>query len=401
MTAIFVPDVHARAMIAAVRSLGRAGYEVHAGSPDPEALGLKSAYATAAVVYPSVESPDFIPWLRQYVHQHDIKMIVPSAGVLYGVKSAFAEFKPLLPVSADERVVYDCFSKINVFKAFAAADPALKLLDHHPASVAVDLSAFDAPCDLPPSRDGYFVKAEGRIPLPPEHGAPPSLSFAATAAEVQDILRKMQPFWRTALVQAACDGIQVCVSALMDQGRPLALSCVRDRHPLPHSKGTMSLRESCWLPDIVDDTVKRLAYLKWQGCAMGEYRYNPTTGAFHLIEINFRYWQYLHLDIFAGVDFPRLQAEWFLDGKQDFSYDRKLGVIARDTWPGEVAQLANEWKRRDLNIFQKLGASAAFLGRFFDPRIHQDMSFPGDRKLLWYNFRDFVRGELRSAAATE
>src|SRR5690606_2672606 len=139
---------------------------------------------------------------------------------------------------------------------------------------------------------------------------------------------------------------------LMDQGRPLALSCVRDRHPLPHSKGTMSLRESCWLPDIVDDTVKRLVYLKWQGCAMGEYRYNPTTGAFHLIEINFRYWQYLHLDIFAGVDFPRLQAEWFLDGKQDFSYDRKLGVIARDTWPGEVAQLANEWKRRDLNIFQ-------------------------------------------------
>lgn len=401
MTAVFVPDAHARAMIAAIRSLGRAGYQVHAGSSDPGALGLKSAYAAAAVVHPSIYHPSFVPWMRDYAEQHDIKMIVPSAGVLYGLKSAFAEFKPLLPVSSDEQVVYDCFSKIKVFTAFQRADPALGLLRHHPSSLMVDLSALTETPVLPPSQGGYYIKGEERVASVAGQDAPPSLAFAPTATDAHAILRQMRPYYRTALAQAGCEGIQVCVSALMDQGKALALSCVRDRHLLPHSKGTMSLRESCWLPDIVEDTVKRLAYLKWQGCAMGEYRYEPATGAFHLIEINFRYWQYLHLDIFAGVDFPRLQAEWFLEGKKDFSYERKLGVIARDTWPGEVAHLVSEWKRPDLSLLQKLGSTLRFIGRFFDPRIRQDMSFPGDRWLLWHNFCDFVRGEIRAVRATE
>ena len=401
MTAIFVPDAQARAMIAAIRSLGRAGYRVHAGSSEPDALGLKSAYAATTVVHPSIYHPSFVPWLRDYVRQHDIKMIVPSAGVLYGLKSAFAEFKPLLPVSGDEQVVYDCFSKIKVFTAFQRADPALGLLRHHPASAVVNLSNLPAAPSLPATAGGYYIKGEDRIARPAGQDAPPSLAFADNAADAHAILQRMSPSYRTALVQAECGGIQVCVSALMDQGKALALSCVRDRHLLPHSKGTMSLRESCWLPEIVEDTVKRLAYLQWQGCAMGEYRYEPSTGAFHLIEINFRYWQYLHLDIFAGVDFPRLQAEWFLEGKKDFSYERKLGVIARDTWPGEVAHLISEWRRRDLRLMQKLGASARFVGRFFDPRIRQDLSFPGDRWLLWRNFCDFVRGEVRAARVTE
>jgi len=158
----------------------------------------------------------------------------------------------------------------------------------------------------------------------------------------------------------------------------------------------MSLRESCWIPDIAADTVRRLAHLGWQGCAMGEYRYDTQTGTFNLIEINFRFWQYLHLDLWAGVDYPRMQAEWFLDGRTTFSTTPRLGVICRDTWPGEVAQLVNELRREDLSWGGKAASAWRFLARFCDPRIHQDFWFPGDRLLYWRNLAGFLSDEFRS-----
>ena len=101
MTAILVPDAQTRAGIAAIRSLGSAGYRVHAMSPHPKALGLRSKFARHRAVSPRYRSPQFVDWLRAYVAQHDIGMIVPTGGLLFGLRGAFDEFQPLLPVMSD------------------------------------------------------------------------------------------------------------------------------------------------------------------------------------------------------------------------------------------------------------------------------------------------------------
>ena len=394
MTAVLVPDVQARAPLAALRSLGRAGYETHAVSHVADAIGLKSALARHSAVHPPYADAAFLPWLRAYVARHAIRMIVPTSGLLHAVQSAFDEFKPLLPVAGDPDLIFPRFSKCAVYEAYAAADPALGLLDNHPRSWVVDLTRTTEP-DLPDLPGGYYVKAEHAL------GAGGNLedsgfAYVPSRDKVPETLAAFARTWPKALVQEGCPGRQIGVSALMHQGKALAVTCSRDLHALPHSKGTMSLRESCWIPQVAEDAVRRLAHLGWQGCAMVEYRLDEATGAFYLIEINFRYWQALHLDIHAGVDFPRLQAEWFLDGRTDFG-DVKMrpGVVLRDPWPGEVAHLVNVLRRRDVGAGAKLGTLALFLGRFLDPRIHTDFSFPGDRRLAWYNFRDFVAAELR------
>jgi len=76
-------------MIAVIRSLGRAGYTVHACASKPEALGLSSSFASHQVVCPAYDDRMFLPWLSTYVAQHGIRTIVPSEGFLLGVRPAF------------------------------------------------------------------------------------------------------------------------------------------------------------------------------------------------------------------------------------------------------------------------------------------------------------------------
>ena len=394
MTAILVPDAQTRAGIAAIRSLGSAGYRVHAVSPYPKALGLRSKFARHRAVSPRYRSPQFVDWLRAYVAQHDIGMIVPTGGLLFGLRGAFDEFQPLLPVMSDPDRLYRCFSKTAVFEDYAAAEPSLRLLENHPRSSVVSLSETLEPQPLP-AADAYFIKAEGPRNDHDDSDAP-TLAYARNEDEAQQALRRLAAHWTTALVQEACPGTQVGVSVLMDDGKALAVSCVRDCHSRPHSKGTMSLRESCWIPEIAEDAVRRLSYLGWRGCAMVEYRQDQASKRFHIIEINFRYWQYLHLDLYAGMDFPRMQAEWFLDGRTEFEARPVLGVVSRDTWPGEVAQLVNEYRRKDIGTWKKAAATLGFVGRFFNPRIRQDFAFPGDRKLLWLNMLSYMGDEYHS-----
>lgn len=398
--AILVPDVQTRALIAVVRSLGRAAYRVHAASADPRALGLKSSYASLAAIHPAYESPEFLPWLRSYITEHDIRMIIPSSGLLFAVRSVFDEFAPLLPVSRDPELIYRCFDKTEVVRAFQNGSESTMLMEHHPNSAIVNLSEPVHLGLLPDSDTGFFIKAEsGRDPnVRPEDRSNDGFSFARTPKEALAALQGMSRTWRKALVQQACAGRQVCVSLLMDNGRALAISSVRDRHKLPHSKGTMSLRESCYLPEVEADAVRRLAHLGWRGCAMGEYRFDEATGSFNLIEINFRFWQYLHLDLWANVDFPRMLVEWFLEGRTDFDEARVVGVVCRDTWPGEVAQLVSEWRRPDLSPWGKVGALGRFMLRGLDPNIHRDLSFPRDRFLYWRNFFRYLQLEVRAFA---
>lgn len=393
--AILVPDSQAKALIAVVRSLGRAGYQVHAVSAQSDALGLKSSYACYSAVHPPYDSDAFVTWLRNYIKEHDIRMITPTAGMLFAVRSHFDEFKPLLPVTHDADRLYRCFDKTEVVKLFQAAPPESGLMANHPRSAIIDLDNPLREALLPKSSTGFYVKAEARRTKDavPEDRSPEGFAFTSTPEEALVALHTMAPHWKKALVQEACSGVQVCVSVLMDKGRALAVSSVQDCHPLPHSRGTMSLRQSASFPDIEADTIRRLAYLGWQGCAMGEYRLDTRTNEFNLIEINFRFWQYLHLDLWANMDYPLMQAEWFLNGTDQFHAQPKTGVICRDTWPGEVAQVLNELRRSDLTFAGKMGAVTRFLGRFLDPRIHSDLSFPGDRKLYWRGFLAYLRLE--------
>src|SRR6186713_2336463 len=92
--------------IAIIRSLGRAGYPVHACARFQDALGLLSTYADNRVVCPDYDADEFLPWLRQYIEHYNIRAIIPSEGFLLAVRSSFSEFAHLFPVCEQENILY-------------------------------------------------------------------------------------------------------------------------------------------------------------------------------------------------------------------------------------------------------------------------------------------------------
>ena len=87
-------------------------------------------------------------------------------------------------------------------------------------------------------------------------------------------------------------------------------------HDNPHTGGTSGLRRSWWHQAMRDDALARVRHLGWQGIAMLEYKWDPVSDAFEFIEINSRFWAALHLDLYAGADYPRRLIEHHLEGER-------------------------------------------------------------------------------------
>jgi len=380
-------------MLAAIRSLGRAGYRVHAASPMSDAIGFASRYCAARTVCPPLSTPSYIEWLRCYVAEQAINAIVPGGAFLLAIEPWFEEFQPLLPIARDRHIVYRALSKTEVFEAFLTAPPNLRLLEHHPPSLVVrgDGSQLSAQ-KLAELGTTLYLKADAR------HGDPGTedllvgpLSSSNTAKTVQQALLT----YRQVLLQGSVAGRQAGVTLLMDEaGRVLAQNCFRDVHDEPTRRGTMSLRRTWNNPDLVADAARRLRHLGWQGAAMLEYRVRDSDGGFDFIELNPRYWQSLHLDILAGIDFPRLQMAWF-EGQAIAQPPPPREVICGDLWPGEISRLLEIWRSSRFTPGQRLRETLAFLLRLLDPRIVSDYAFSGDRFLYWHRVAQVIRGWLR------
>ena len=108
---IFVPEVASSGAIGVVRSLGRAGYPVHAVCDEPTAVGFHSRYASHFAVHPPYESDEYLPWLRDYLGRAHIRGIVPSEGFWLATKGHGEEFRGLCPDIHDLDSVYLCISK--------------------------------------------------------------------------------------------------------------------------------------------------------------------------------------------------------------------------------------------------------------------------------------------------
>ena len=112
---ILVVDAEERMSVAVVRSLGRAGYPVHACSVLAYAAGGWSNFAARRDICPPYDSQQFLPWLRQYCIAHEICCLVPTEPLLLAIRPVFHEFAAILPLSGSEDTVYRGINKFDLF----------------------------------------------------------------------------------------------------------------------------------------------------------------------------------------------------------------------------------------------------------------------------------------------
>ncbi len=386
---VLVPQAEALGMLAVIRSLGRAGCQVHACSGDSQALGLHSKFSTHSTVSPSYASADYLPWLRGYVQQHAISAIVPSEGFLLAILDQLEEFLPLMPNAVPPEILVRCFSKAETLEHFREQGGA-GLAKSMPAFAVVRSSADIAQLDTHlPDGGPFFVKADAVLGR--NGPGPGAVRPAEQLTQAQQIAADLLADYHAVLVQAPAVGRKATVNIFLNRGEVIARSMCLSTHESPHTGGLTVLRHTWWHDGMYADALARLQCLQWDGVAMVEYKWDAATASYQFIETNTRFWAALHLDLFAGTDFPAMQLRKFLGQPDAAQIDAQpLGVVSRHTVPGEIGHLLTTVRDPSVGTLKKLQTFFEFCLLFMHPGIHRDLLFPGDRALYWRQWRRFI-----------
>lgn len=393
---ILVPAAGATAGIGIIRSLGAAGYRVHAAAADPAALGLRSRYAAERVVHPPVGSPQFTDWLADYADRRQIAMIMPGWGSGLFRQPALRRFAGLIPVSNDPAVLDAGQSKTGLFLRMLEGGKSCRA--NLPPFVTID---FDRPqsferelLELPTP---LFIKLDGALA---RGTAGDEVIRVPDTAEASRRLEAIAGQYRKAMVQGYVPGRGAGAFLLRWQGRTIARMMHLRLHEMPHTGGASSLRRSWWHQAMMSDAERKLVHLGWKGVAMVEYRWDAATDRFHLMEMNLRFWGSLHLALYAGVDFPRLLADAFLfDQVPEAVVEARRDVICRNTFPFEMGYLVSLFRDQGVPLRRKAYAAIEAAALSCDPRVRNDLLYPGDRLLYFERLKDLFLGACRSRRA--
>jgi hypothetical protein len=384
---VMVADANAIAMIAVVRSLGRAGYRVHAVSDRVDALGFKSALAYKGAVHPACASPGFLAWLRQYVADHNIGAIVCSEEFFHSIGKNYDDFRHLLPDAPSDEVLERCLSKAEVWKRLCNRPDTSKFL---PETGLFESERSVRAFAAAETESGLFYlkldKQHGRYP-----GGESGVVRVANTRELQKAAISALQKYSTVSWQKHVQGSQVGVSLWRHNGKILAENMVLGLHLYPYYAGNMSLRKSWWHESILADARRKLEALDWSGVAMMEYIWNPDSDDFWFVELNPRFWGYLHLDLRCGKDFPK----WQMDAHFGETPTIDLGPARQEAIlrfsPGEVIHLGSRVLSSEVTLRQKLASILEFAVLGFRVRIGADLWFESDKRLYFHSWIRFFR----------
>lgn len=165
------------------------------------------------------------------------------------------------------------------------------------------------------------------------------------------------------------EGRGVGVSVLMSARGECVAEFAHERlRQYPVSGGPSTDRQSIHAPELVEMSLRLLRELKWVGIAMVEWKIDPRDGRPRLMEINPRFWGSLELAVRAGVDFPALYARECLTGSPSGGVRPPAypaGVRCRWVVPGDLLRFASDPARESLWKFLR---GLPRLAEEWDPR---------------------------------
>jgi predicted ATP-grasp superfamily ATP-dependent carboligase len=334
---VLVTDGEQRAALAVVRSLGRAGHEVHVGASSRRSLAGASRYARTRTRLPDPlrDPTGFSGAVIDLVRKQGIQVVLPITDAtvfplaerrndLAPASLPVPEFAKLRAVADKERIAREASSH-----GIAVPRQIVATSESEVRSAAG--SPVRYPLVLKPSRslvEGTAGRSKVGVVLvdQPERLAP--------------ALAHMSPAAYPLLIQERIIGPGIGVFLLLWKGSLRAAFMHRRLREQPPAGGVSVYRESIPLDqDLVSRSRALLEAFEWEGVAMVEYKVESGTGTPHIMEINGRFWGSLQLAIDCGVDFPRMLVDLARGrdpGKAVTEY--RVGLRSRWRW-GEVDHL--------------------------------------------------------------
>jgi predicted ATP-grasp superfamily ATP-dependent carboligase len=308
MAVVVVTDAEERSALATVRSLGRAGHEVHVAFSNPSAsLAGRSRFARSGV---RVAAPReaagaaFAHDVADFAAHVGAELVLPvtdaSVGAVLRHGSRFADVRLPLPSLASFELLSQKDRCLALAERLGMSTPdTLVLADRSEAARAQELGGFPAVIKLARGSASNDSRSAHR-----------GVTYARNRTELTGKLAAVPASSYPVLIQRRIEGPGMGLFFLVWDGELLARFAHRRIREKPPSGGVSVVRESVAFDEKLGAwSLRLLEAAQWRGVAMVEFKLEQATGRPFLMEVNGRLWGSLQLAIDAGVDFPRLLVE--------------------------------------------------------------------------------------------
>lgn len=317
MEKILVIGDDLRSFLAIVRSLARAGYEVHAAPFDFSSPALASRFISACHRLPryAVAPQAWLQTLQSLIASHQFALIIPC-GDNHLLPLAHHQAALGVPIALPNEAAFEVFFDKEKTRELAAKC-GVPIARGGP--ISDDLMAeLGLPFALKPRQSVYLRDVAQRG----------TVKIVRTAVEAVAALQHAQPI-DDCFVEAFFAGEGVGVSVLARHGEIIAAFQHR-RLAETSAAGGSSSRVSEPLESALMAAVTAMcAAVAYHGVGMFEFRHNPETQAFVLLEVNPRFWGSLPLAVASGMDFPAALAGLMLTDAVPASRVYRTGVVRR------------------------------------------------------------------------
>jgi protein-tyrosine-phosphatase/predicted ATP-grasp superfamily ATP-dependent carboligase len=351
------------------RSLSRRQCEIDVASHSARPLTSYSATVRSYFQYPDpLASGDrFVEWLLTHVDAHHYDLVIPVTErilvPLSRCRDRFRHVKIAMPAAHSLEIVLDKSQTLALAAKVGVPGPR-----------GVSVGSLDELEDIKQSVKFPVVLKPARSIGTAEGGASQmQVSYAFDMTELEAGCAHALRFGPI-ILQEYFSGVGVGIELIARQGE-IAYSFQHLRlHEVPLSGGGSSLRKSVpVVPRLLEASEKLISALEWNGVAMVEFKLNPQTGEFCLMEINGRFWGSLPLAEAAGADFPSMLLDLELSGdirpSRPYRNDVYCRLLTRDLYWYEAVLREDADTRvvtlpRGWEVFKELGLFLNFRHRF-------------------------------------
>ncbi len=279
-----------------VRSLARNGVEVHAIVNTIHGQSAHSCYAASAWLLDSnPRSPGFADEILRLAKKLDVGSIMPvSEGFHNGLISIrdrlddldihlFSPSRETFDKATDKDYVHQLCLDLDI--PVAKGMRLDELMDQGPESTL---------CYPLVLRTRKQNVAGGKVPV--------KAAYARNLDELLNWHRQFESFADNVIVQEYHPGAEEHVQILMHDGEMFMTGDYIGEHHMPLAGGVTVQRISCHHQPVIDDTIKLLKALNWQGIAGVQFHYDPDTEKYIFLEINPRFSGGLPTVVMAGFE---------------------------------------------------------------------------------------------------
>jgi D-aspartate ligase len=283
--------------LAAIRSLGRAGIRVLALDHRRSALGFRSRYAEPVVTPDPQDEEEFVSFLAELdverapvfaTHDEPLNAIA-RAGDRLGERFLY----PFPPWEVLGRIQTKRGQLEAAGRAGVPTPRTAYPTSAGEARAAAELLGF--PVLVKPSSTEGFKRRFGKQAFRCE-----------AAAEVERAYAEAEPYAPMVqeVIPGGDDALYTLGSYLSREGEALGLFCGRKLRQTPPGVGTCRVGEALWVDEVVDHGLTLLRALEFHGLSQVEFKRDPRDGAYKLMEVNPRLFQWHGLAAACGVDLP-------------------------------------------------------------------------------------------------